>query len=257
MIVRHPLECSTNTVLRWDALKDSGLLPDVGGREVLDVGCGLGYFSVQFHKLGARVTAVDLDERALAYLQSAHGIAARKMDVLRLDLPAGTYAVIFAGEVLEHIEQPLALLRRLRELLIPGGTLIISTPALEGMFTDTRGKRLGHDDGTEKHARDGFRREELAQLLQEAGLGRPRFIPAIYWCAELFFQLTKLSYLANRRGYRQQSDILDSLASLKYRALRLLFPVLHAGFHLEQRLAAAAGAGGHCHIMVTERQRHG
>jgi 2-polyprenyl-3-methyl-5-hydroxy-6-metoxy-1,4-benzoquinol methylase len=58
-------------------------------------------------------------ERRLRYLLG---------DVMEADLGVG-FDLITMGEVLEHVEQPLRLLRRLRDLLAPGGRLFVSTCA--------------------------------------------------------------------------------------------------------------------------------
>jgi 2-polyprenyl-3-methyl-5-hydroxy-6-metoxy-1,4-benzoquinol methylase len=52
----------------------------------------------------------------------------RLMDIF--DLPeTELYDFITMGEVLEHVEQPLSLLRRLHQLLSPDGHAYITTPA--------------------------------------------------------------------------------------------------------------------------------
>ena len=54
------------------------LLPDVAGRDVVDLGCGTGYWSAWFARRGARVVALDNSTRQLATartLQREHGLA--------------------------------------------------------------------------------------------------------------------------------------------------------------------------------------
>ena len=53
------------------------ILPDVAGLDVLDLGCGTGYWCAWFHRLGARPVGLDLSEEQLATareLQAEHGI---------------------------------------------------------------------------------------------------------------------------------------------------------------------------------------
>jgi 2-polyprenyl-3-methyl-5-hydroxy-6-metoxy-1,4-benzoquinol methylase len=57
-----------------------------------------------------------------------HNVQFRLMDIF--DLPeTEPYDFITMGEVLEHVEQPLSLLRRLQQLLSPEGRAYITTPA--------------------------------------------------------------------------------------------------------------------------------
>ena len=58
-------------------------------------------------------------------------------DILKSDL-GGKFDFIAMGEVLEHVEQPAALLARLKEMLAPGGRIFISTcancPAIDHVY---------------------------------------------------------------------------------------------------------------------------
>jgi len=65
----------------WGAWKipeeELGILPDVSGLDVLDLGCGTGYFCAWFMRLGARPVGLDVAEKQLATaraLQAEHGL---------------------------------------------------------------------------------------------------------------------------------------------------------------------------------------
>ena len=58
----------------WDWRQRSVLLlGDIAGKDLLDLGCGMGEESIDFSKLGARVTAVDISEVGIASLQVSGG----------------------------------------------------------------------------------------------------------------------------------------------------------------------------------------
>jgi ubiquinone/menaquinone biosynthesis C-methylase UbiE len=57
--------------------QDLRILPDVSGLDVLDLGCGTGYWCAWFARLGAKPVGLDLSEAQLEtarVLQSEHGI---------------------------------------------------------------------------------------------------------------------------------------------------------------------------------------
>lgn len=249
----HPMHVNANTRVRWDSLRRLPCLADLKGKRVLDVAAGLGYFSARFAELGAAVLAVDIDAGSLAFCGRSAGVTTECLDIEAQGLPEGPFDLIFVGELLEHITNPEGFICRLRESLAPGGTLLLTTPAEEGLLAHSRGKRLGHEDGAEKHERDGFRREELRSMLTAAGLECRGNEYCIFYSAELFMQITKWFYLRKGKQYKTQADILNHTQSLSYRALCAVYPLIHPIFRLEERLLRNTSLAGHCHIVWAVR----
>jgi len=93
---------------------------------LLDVGCGSGAFLERMSGLGWTVEGTETDP-------SAGAVAARSATVhigelLELELPANSYAAVTLSHVIEHVDDPLAVLKQCRSLLRPGGRLIVVTP---------------------------------------------------------------------------------------------------------------------------------
>lgn len=111
------------------ALRQAGV--DPRGRDVLDVGCGTGFFTAYYLERGARVTGVDIApisvERLRARFPGARFVLA---DVSEVDLE-GAFDLVNAFDVLYHIVDDArweAAVRRLGQATRPGGALL---------FTDT------------------------------------------------------------------------------------------------------------------------
>ena len=105
-------------------------------RTALDIGCGEGFACRALAARGIAVTGIDLDTASLeaARAQDSHGITYLEADVLRADLPGG-YDVVTALAVMHHL--PLeAGLERVRDLLAPGGVLLIVGLAASTMPKD-------------------------------------------------------------------------------------------------------------------------
>lgn len=248
------MHINTNTRMRWETLKRLPWIKSLHGKKVLDLGSGLGYFSVRFAELGADVLAVDVDDRALDYLSKQFGIKTGHVDVMRDPLPEGKFDLIFIGEILEHIKDPLALIQRLQNILETKGGIIVTTPAMEGLLINTAGKRLGHHEGSEAHERDGFYIEELQDYFSVLGMETVYHAFTIYTCAELFMQLTKLGFIRKKKSYMGQSDLIHVIGSLPFRVLKTVFPLLLSLFITEQAICSRLKMKGHCHILIAQKQ---
>lgn len=97
------------------------------GLRVLDVGCGLGLYVQRFQDLGAEAHGVDLDPERVARAQaiSPH---IRVGSAEALPYPEGSFDLVFANEVLEHVQDDRLAVRECYRVLRPGGYLAIFVP---------------------------------------------------------------------------------------------------------------------------------
>lgn len=107
-------------------------LGDLRGRELLDVGCGLGEASVYFALEGARVVATDVSPGMCAAAQRLavrHGTTIETHVSAAEDLGLGDrmFDVIYTGNTLHHVDIP-ATMDRLLKHLRPGGMFVSWDP---------------------------------------------------------------------------------------------------------------------------------
>lgn len=106
---------------------------------VLDVGCGNGEFMLRMTGLGWEAHGLDFDARALKEARTA-GLSVREGSLADLDPGERRYDAVTLGHVIEHLHEPVAELRRARQLLRPGGMVWLATPNVEAL-----GHRLFRD----------------------------------------------------------------------------------------------------------------
>ena len=111
----------------------TALLPeDLTNLDVLDVGCGAGYYSVYALKKGARVTAVD---KSTVMLEHTRQICdTEELVTIQVDLDEGlpmladaSQDVIIASLVLHYLEDWQPVLKEFHRVLRPDGVTVIST----------------------------------------------------------------------------------------------------------------------------------
>lgn len=113
----------------WPSLR--ALLPDLRGLNVVDLGCGYGWFCRWAHAQGAaRVLGLDVSEKMLAQartLTPVAGIGYERADLENFGLPDASFDVAYSSLVLHYISDVREFFAKVRRALTPGGRLVFST----------------------------------------------------------------------------------------------------------------------------------
>ncbi len=100
------------------------------GKKILELGCAAGYITRHLKERGCNVTAIEVDGEAAECAQPW----CDKLIVHDLNQPGwvqeagGGFDTVLCGDVLEHLVQPETVLRQIKDLLVPGGRVIICLP---------------------------------------------------------------------------------------------------------------------------------
>lgn len=142
-----------------------GFVKEICGRvtdrrpRILDVGCGTGANLIMLSKYGD-AEGVDVSEDALAFCRE------RGLDQVRLgageELPYedGTFDLVTAFDVVEHMDDDLAGLSEMQRVLRPGGRVLLFVPTFMFLW--------GLQDDVSNHRRR-YRLPELRHVLEKAG----------------------------------------------------------------------------------------
>jgi SAM-dependent methyltransferase len=135
----------------WPALR--ALLPPLAGRDVVDLGCGYGWFSRFAAEAGARrVLGLDVSARMLARAREINAHPAVEYvpaDLRDVALPAAMFDLAYSSLAFHYVADLGGLLRRIAGALRPGGTLVFSVehpvysaPRRPAWSTDAEGCRI-------------------------------------------------------------------------------------------------------------------
>ncbi len=166
------------------------LAPDRG--TILDVGCGPG--GPLLRRLGERFEVEGLDAEpaavTIAHQQGFANVRLGTPDTLA-DSGEGKDLVLLL-DVIEHVEQDVAMLSAARRAVKPGGAVLVTVPALPWLWS-------GHDRLAHHFRR--YRRAELKGKIEAAGWACER----ITYFNTLLFPLAAAKKLVDR--FRQGSEV--------------------------------------------------
>jgi 2-polyprenyl-3-methyl-5-hydroxy-6-metoxy-1,4-benzoquinol methylase len=106
---------------------------------ILDIGCGTGYFAGTMKKTGWEVTGIEPNVKARDYGSKRFGIEIISPEQLP-DLPHRTFDCITMWHVMEHLHDPFKYSEEIRRLLKPGGILITAMPNISSADAEFYGR---------------------------------------------------------------------------------------------------------------------
>ncbi len=197
---------------------------------VLDVGCGAGGLVAYLLESGLSANGIDISEATVKAARDFLESRGHSRDSIQIGhtedlVAAGHYAdTVVSMDCLEHVDDDQSLFDELVALTRPGGTLIITVPALMGLYGE-RDDRIGH-----------YRRYEKADL--EALIrGAPLVVHELRFWNFLGVAPTFLSQVLT--GNNVDEGFRYGPASLRQRALRR---ALHTWFRrVENRISPPLG----------------
>jgi SAM-dependent methyltransferase len=211
VVERHPW-WAARARLTTSLLRAAGVAPPAS---VIDVGCGWGVNLQSLEAAGYRVTGLDASREILDLIDAPQRTLVHAD--LAKPLPAGheRYQGAIMLDVLEHLDDDRAALQRVAELVLPGGTLVVSVPALPELFSDF--------DRIQGHRRR-YVPDTLRAAFQDSGFR----LKTLQWWGRWMIPVAKLTRLNARAADSDTKSYSDYLRLLPWPApwlMRALYAI--------------------------------
>jgi SAM-dependent methyltransferase len=143
------------------------------GRDLLDIGAGIGVFAKVAVTEGWRATCAEINPRAKRFGMEIYGLQYQDLDLI----PQASRDVVRLSHVLEHVPTPRALLARICDCMRPGGICVVLVPHYKPLNCVAKNLILKcipgkHDFRGHIYSPQhvlGFTRASLSGLFQRAG----------------------------------------------------------------------------------------
>jgi 2-polyprenyl-3-methyl-5-hydroxy-6-metoxy-1,4-benzoquinol methylase len=159
----------------------------VRGNRLLEIGSNVGLFLDTARRVGWGAQGIEPSRWAVEVARERFGVEVERKALEELDAPTGSADAVVLLDVLEHVVDPVAALRRLRPVLDDQGLLVVSTIDIAGLHARLRGERWPWLIRPHLHY---FTPSTLRSILESAGFRM------IEW--SLVPRTFHLSYVANR-----------------------------------------------------------
>ena len=196
-----------------------------GLRRILDVGCGSGSFLDLAKEAGHEACGIELNRQAAVKAQArGHVVFERLLQELNSAQTGGAFDLITLFQVLEHLSNPVEVMKQASALLKPGGFVSIAVPSDEGVY---RIVPLDPHQWPPHHV-SRWRRKDFAQLAEATGFKLVECGGDILLGSsiEYFCRLhNSLAPILGRRGYLGGA-VLPRMVSFVYRktGMKFMFP---------------------------------
>ncbi len=133
---------------------------------ILDIGCNIGTLLFAAKQRGWECHGIDINAKVKPFFKDS-GVHLKIGDVLKASYKKNSFDLIVMNDLIEHIPDPRALLRKVHELLKQHGLLFLVTPDDGSFIAKIMGKHWFHFKPREHLYY--FSKQHLRRLLRETG----------------------------------------------------------------------------------------
>ncbi len=179
--------------------------PRTGQLQILDIGCGTGAMLDELKPFGD-VVGADFSPEALQFCVTRGAPAdLARADVRRLPFAGGTFDVVTAMDIIEHIDDDKAAAAEIFRVLKPGGRLLVTVPAFSSLWSE-------HDVALHHFRR--YTTPRLKDLFQRVGLSVDKLSYTVTTLFGPIWVYRQISNLLSRKLFSGKAEDGEKKANL-------------------------------------------
>lgn len=175
--------------------------------KILELGAGSGNISRYLKNSGYNMDVSDMYDEALKYFKYG-GYNIFTFDLISDEVPVHLkhkYDLIILGDVIEHIDKPISVLKKIKDFLVLNGGILITVPALMQLYTPYD-NFCGHK---KRYNKNNLETELIDSNYHIEKTKYFMFIPAII----LFFKRRYKSVVGNKEKFFEKEFAISSIAN--------------------------------------------
>lgn len=129
--LKHAYRNGKRAITRFERIAALGYKS--GGR-LLDIGAGSGEFLYLMTRLGYAAQGIEPNQGYGGFCRDDLGLSITIDTLDQVDFEPASFDIITANHVVEHLRDPVASLRRIRNWLSPEGVMVIEVPNAEAVY---------------------------------------------------------------------------------------------------------------------------
>jgi len=110
-------------------------------QRILDLGCAIGSLLLRLRDRGWETTGVEISRPQAEYGRQKRNLDIRPLPLKENHFPAGYFNVVHASHLIEHLNDPVSMIREVHRILAAGGWFFITTPNIAGFQARFFGSR--------------------------------------------------------------------------------------------------------------------
>jgi len=114
--------------------------------KLLDVGCGVGYFVLEAVRAHFDAEGLEFSPDAASVGRELWTLKIQTGDFLRAEYPEASFEIVTLWQVFEHFPNPVETLRKVWQILKPGGLLVVAVPNIASIQASLFTNRWYHLD---------------------------------------------------------------------------------------------------------------
>ena len=149
--------------------------PHQNTSSLLEIGCGMGDFLLAAQARGFQVSGLEVTDYLVEYANKRLGLpGVRKGYIESSNFEKASFDIIAFFDVIEHVQDPIAYMENVKDLLKESGKIYLVTPSLDSWSAKLLGSRWM--EYKVEHL-SYFNRRSLAHLLEKTGFKKIKFHP--------------------------------------------------------------------------------